>query len=139
MELLAANAFLKSIQSALTENDDQSDLAIFGLSVLAFLVVVALVGRYLNPENRRRGNTRVDYLTAAVDMLGLTEQDRRDLLRIARVVELETPATMLLTPANFAAAVHHPETGGRDAELLSRMHDLCRRLFDAPLPDVAAG
>ena len=130
----AQNPFLRSIQDALTEQTNESELGAFALGVIAFLVLVILAGRYLNPENRRRQNGPVDYLTVAVDMLGLTEQDRRDLLRIARIGKLETPAAMLLSPANFAAALNRPGVCDRDPDLQRRMGDLCKRLFDARLP-----
>lgn len=71
--------------------------------VLAFLMLVwiAVVAARRKPKRVKR----IDLLTVAVDVLGLSESDRRTLLRIADRARLSEPASMLLSPANLAHAV----------------------------------
>ncbi len=131
--LLAANPFLESVQRSLNEDVDNTELAVFGISILCFLLVLLVAARFFNQDRSAGREPEVDYLTVLVDLLGLSEEDRRDLCRVATAAGLAQPAAILLTPANFAHAIRHPGLGRPDPALLRRMDDLSRRLFGTTL------
>jgi hypothetical protein len=131
--LLAANPFLESVHRSLNEDVDSTELAVFGISILCFLLVLLVAARLFNQEKTAGREPEVDYLTVLVDLLGLSEEDRRDLRRVAAGAGLAQPAAILLTPANFAHAIGHPGLGRPDPAFVRRMDDLSRRLFGTPL------
>ncbi len=125
--LLAQLPFLTSARKALSSGPSGGEVFAFVVSVLGFILVVALAVWWTRRRNRPR---RIDFLTAAVDVAGLTEQDRRDLRFVAQHAELRYPTSMLLTPANFARAVERAvEASAQPEPLRTRMTDLGRRLF----------
>lgn len=135
--LLANSPLLDSIRHSLTAGPDKTELTILAVSVAVFLIVLVVVARYFNADKPKPPRPKVDYLTLLVDLLGLTEEDRHDLQRMARVIGMEQPAAMLLAPGNLAHAVRHPRLGPPEREFIKRMNDLSQRLFDQPLPPPA--
>lgn len=123
------NPFLDSVRRSLNSGVDNTELAVFALSVLCFLLVLMVAARIFNQEKPVTREPEVDYLTVLVDLLGLSEEDRRDLRRMSVVTGLAQPAAILLTPANFAHAVRHPRLGRSDPAFLRRMDDLSQRLY----------
>lgn len=133
---LATNPLLDSIRDALSSGPQNTETVAFVVGVVAFLLLVMLAARFFGRERGVAAEPQVDYLTLAVDVLGLSESDRRDLQRIARQAGLQQPAAMLLSPANLAhAAASAPEIDS-DPELRERLDQLCLRLFETPLPDL---
>lgn len=145
MNLLAANILnagplanqplLDSIRKTLTTQPDAGETLQLLTGMVAFLLLILLAARWFGHERRPTGESQVDYLTLAVDVLGLTERDRRELQKIARQAKLEQPAAMLLSPANLAHAAASVLKTDNHGEFRRRIEDLCTRLFDAPLPD----
>lgn len=109
--------------------------------VLGFLGCVGaavLIARLMNRKKTTvRRIKRVDYLTVAVDVLGISETDRRTLIRIASRAGLEQPASMLLSPMNLARAVALATKSAKVPHAEETAQRLCKRLFGASLP--AAG
>jgi hypothetical protein len=100
--------------------------------------LVLLLARSSGQTQGTQVEVRTDYLTLAVDLLELSEGDRRDLQRITRAAELKQPAAVLLSPMNLARAAAAAMNEEPDQELRGRLEQLCRRLFDEPLPDPGA-
>lgn len=134
---LASDALLESIRGALRSGPRSTEVLALLAGLLAFILLLLIVWRVFNRE-RPAAEPRVDYLTLAVDLLGLSESDRRDLQRIARRAGLDSPAAMLLSPENLTRAVQLALPAENDPALHERLDDLCRRLFDVPLPQVPA-
>jgi hypothetical protein len=132
----AYNTLLDSIRGALTRGPQTSETIVFLVGLVAFVLLIILAARFYGKEGRAGDHPRVDYLTLAVDLLGLSESDRRDLKRIARLSGMDQPAAILLSPANFALAAAPALRVGTDRELRQRLEGLCVRLFDAPLPEI---
>ncbi len=125
--LLAQLPFLHSTREALTSGPSRGEVVAFILSVLGFVALIALAIWWTRRRHRRR---RIDYLTAAVDVAGLSEQDRRDLRFVAQHAVVRYPASMLLTPANFDRAIQPAlEAAPQPDALKARLHDLRTRLF----------
>lgn len=134
--LLAQLPFLSSARKALSSGPSRGEVAAFVLSILAFALVIGLAIWWTRRRNRPG---RIDYLTAAVDVAGLSEQDRRDLRFVAQHALLRYPASMLLTPANFSRASERAvEASAHPAALRARLADLGRRLFGDGSPPGAS-
>jgi len=131
---LASNTLLESVGRALSAGPESTETLLFfcgaGVVVLLILLLACLFGREPGAEVEPRTN----YLMLAVDLLGLSESDRRDLKRIAKSAGLKQPAAMLLSPMNLARAAAATLATENDEELRGRVERLCVRLFDAPLP-----
>jgi hypothetical protein len=111
--------------------------------VVVALVVAVFIGVLLVIARRSRDGGRVekpptDYLTQAVDLLGMSERARRDLRTVAQRAALREPLAMLLSPENMRRAVEAAQLGPRDAELARRLEALADELFgDLPAGDGA--
>ncbi len=135
--LIAQLPFIDSAREALSSGPSRAEVFAFVLSVAALL---ALLGLAIWWTRRRQRRPRIDYLTAAVDVAGLSEQDRRDLRFVAHHAELRYPASMLLTPANFSRACRQAlDKTAQPAELRSRLDGLAGRLFGDDQPPDAPG
>jgi hypothetical protein len=132
---VAGQPLLDSIRKALTAGPQTDETVAFLVGVAALVLLVVVSARCFGRPRSTGGKSRVDYLTPAVDVLGLSESDRRDLQRIARRAGLEQPVAMLLSPANLARAAAPTLAAENDDELRRRIEHLCVRLFDTPLPD----
>ena len=127
------NQFFDSISQALTNAPKGHETLIFLAGVLALVLLLAIAARAYGRKDTPGAGT--DYLTIAVDLLGLNEHDRRDLKKIAKQARLKEPVAMLLSPMNLARAAGSVSELERDAEFRRRVEQLCLRLFEAPLPD----
>lgn len=129
---------LEKLRAGFLARPSGSEQLYFWGWVLAFVAFVALAVVIARLANRRKvAMTRVkkvDYLTAAVDVLGISETDRRTLLRVAARAHLEQPASMLLSPMNMARALALAGKSGRVPNAEDTFKRLCQRLFGAPLP-----
>jgi hypothetical protein len=132
---LGGHPRLEAIRDALNTGPDRSEIVLLVVGLVAFLLLIVLAPRLFGRARRPAAAQRIDYLTPAVDLLGLSESDRRDLQRIARRAGLTHPAAMLLSPANLAQAAAPLLADDTDGELRRRIEQLCLRLFDAPLPE----
>ena len=131
---LGGHPLLKSIRDTLTAGPQRAETVGFLIGLAASLLLIIVLAHFFGRERRATAVPRVDYLTLAVDLLGLSESDRRDLRRIARQAGLEQPAAMLLSPANLAHAATPLLRAANDGKLRRRIEQLSARLFDAPLP-----
>ena len=118
----------------LTRGPQTTETVVFVVGLVAFVLLIILAARFRGREGNRAPARQVDYLTLAVDVLGLSESDRRDLQRIAQRAGLEQPVSILLSPANLAHAAAPTLTVDNDSGLRERVEHLCLKLFDTPLP-----
>lgn len=132
---LASSPLLESIRDALSTGPERTETVAFLVGLVAVVLLIILAARFFGRDGHRRPEPQVDYLTLAVDLLGLSESDRRDLHRIAQRAALEQPAAMLLSPTNLARAAAATLSVENDRELRARLDHICQRLFDAPLPE----
>lgn len=133
--LLASNALLESVSKALRTGPQATETLLFVSGAAALMLLILLLARFFSHEPSQETERRVDYLTLAVDLLGLSESDRRDLQRIASRARLKEPAATLLSPANLAHAAAAALATDKDRTLRWRAEQLCVRLFEAPLPE----
>lgn len=126
----------RRLSQGFKEAPTSSDPWTFLLIVAGFLVALGLLARFVGRKQRNKPPPKVDYLAKAVDLLGLSELERADLRHVARYDQIDPPATMLLSPANLAWAVHHALRRGETLERRKRLEQLSLKLFGAPLPEV---
>jgi hypothetical protein len=97
----------------------------------------ALVALVIGQRRRPKPVPRRDYLAEAVKVLGLTREERSDLLELAGRAHLSQPAAMLLSPANLAFALNRAPMDGPAGPLRNRLDALSRKLFGEGLPGEA--
>lgn len=115
-----------------TSYDPQSAMYFWGAAALIVILLV-IIARYFTRRENRVAEPRVDHLVLAVDLLGLSEDDRRDLQGLAREAKVREPAALLLSPQALAHAVASaPPNPART----HRLAELSRRMFGEPLPNV---
>jgi len=131
---LAVHPLLDSIRDTLTSGPKNAESVAFIVGVVAFVLLVVVAARVFGRERGAAAQHQVDYLTIAVDVLGLSESERRDLQKIARRAGLQQPVAMLLSPANLAQAAAAAEIE-HDPHFRPWLDELCQRLFETPLPD----
>src|SRR5262245_12431536 len=102
--LLAGNPFFEALHNAVNTGPSRNDVIWFWLGAALLALLIGLGVRYATRRDGPRPRPRRDYLTLAVDLLGLSEEHRRDLLRIAAAARREQPASMLLSPMCLARA-----------------------------------
>ncbi len=125
-------SLLDSFREAFARGPAGNQLVLIIGGVLALIAFVWLWVRFLDREARARRTP--DYLTRAIDLLGFSEEDRRDLRTLARLARLPHPAAMLLSPENLAMAVRRGSGAQADPRLEARLRALSVRLFGEPLP-----
>lgn len=98
------------------------------LLAAVLLIGIAIVGgaRFLTRRSTHRAQ-EIDYLTATIDLLGLSEQDRRDLLTAAKRCDCRHPISLLLSPSNYARAL---DAAVGDEALRARLEAIGNALFD---------
>ena len=101
------------------------------IGVIALLLVVLQV---LTRSHEPRQPQRQTHLKRAVRAVGLRRAERRLVRRLAEQGELAEPVAMLLAPGCLADALRRATVGAPDADLEAATGDLCRHLFDVPLP-----
>ncbi|MCA9242636.1 MAG: hypothetical protein KDA32_01680 [Phycisphaerales bacterium] len=128
-------ALLNSIQDSLSTGPSSNQILWFIIAIGGMTLVLLIAARFVN---RDRSEKRVDYLVMAIDLLGLSEDDRRDLQAVARHAKLSEPAAMLLSPNNLAHAVGLAKQSLQDKTIEKRISDIALRIFEEPLPYVAS-
>lgn len=121
-------AFFRGLRDAVSNTYDPKQAAIFWGCVLVFFVAIAAVARQATRRETAVVAPKRDYLTFSVDLLGLSETERRCLLQINQSAQLPEPAAMLLTPCNFALAVQTLDSHQKKS-LESTINGLSIRLF----------
>ncbi len=133
--LIAGSALLESLSRARNAGPDTREALLLLCVAGVFGLLVFLLARLSGQPRGAAVEVRTDHLTQAVDLLELSEGDRRDLQRITKAAELKQPAAVLLSPMNLARAAAAAMNDEPDQELRGRLEQLCLRLFDEPLPD----
>jgi hypothetical protein len=126
-------AFFEGLRNAVTNTYDPTDAALFWGAAVGLLIVIIIVARACTRREMKAVEPRKDYLPVFVDLLGLTEEDRRMLVRIAGAAQLAEPAAMLLSPQNFARAAAALDVGARETHA-EAIASISQRLFGAALP-----
>lgn len=134
--LLANNAFFEALQNAVTQGPSRDEVIGFWAGAAGLAIMIGLGIRYATRRDSAPERPRRDYLTLAVDLLALTEEDRRELLRIAATTRMPEPASMLLSPVNLARAAHAATQKDGMVDRQPRVESLCQRLFGVPCPKV---
>ncbi len=98
--------------------------------------LLAMLVQMLQRDRRGGTGARGTYLRQAISVLALSRSEADDLHLIASRSKLPHPVTMLLTPANMAAALDAAMHVRHDAALRKRMERLGEKLFGVKLPDV---
>lgn len=135
--LLANNPFFESLSKAVTDSPSGDEVVYFWSGVGIFVLVVVLIARSVYRRETPAPKPKVDYLTVASDLLGLSEAERRELQKIAKRAKLDEPASMLLSPQNLARAAGGALTGSAAIEARARVEGLAQRLFSEALPEAA--
>lgn len=113
-------------------NEPEFWMLVGGLFAISLaIVIVARLARRHPPEPP----AREVYLKQAIDVLGLSEAERRTLLDVAERAQLDEPAAMLLTPANLEYALRRALQARPDGTLRQRVEGICKRIHEALLPE----
>jgi hypothetical protein len=132
--LLGQNPFFQSLQDAVSVGPSSDEVFWFWCAAAVLAVLVGIGIRYATRRDAPRALQKTDYLTLFVDVLGLSEEDRRALARIAVAAKLEEPGVMLLSPRNLACAVAAATFDDPTHALRDQIDQLCTRMFGTPLP-----
>jgi hypothetical protein len=135
---LALTDPLQSIRNALNAGPRTDEILMVLVSAVLLIGVIAVCARYSNPQNRSKVQRRVDIFRQAVELLGLNDQERADVSAVAKHTTLSSPASLLLSPANLAAAAERALRRMPDPELRRRLDRLSLKLFGLALPDTRA-
>lgn len=121
-------AFFEGLRNAVTNTYDPTDAALFWGAAFLLVIIIVIVARACTRREMKAVEPRKDYLPVFVDLLGLTEDDRRLLVRIAAAAKLAEPAAMLLSPQNFERALAALDAATRDCHA-DAIDSLANRLF----------
>lgn len=124
---------VRAIRDELNSPNELRETLYLLVIVVIFIALMRLLWRFMTRKERAL-EKKTDYLTIAVDLLGLSEQDRRDLRHVALESGLEHPLSMLLSPLNLARATRAALAKHPDPRLETAMQRLSQTLFDATLP-----
>lgn len=137
-EGLSSNEELvRAIRDELNSPNELRETLYLLAAVAVFAAIMRALWRFMTRRERAQ-QTKRDYLTIAVDLLGLNERTRRDLQRVASESGLQHPLVMLLSPLNLARATRAATQRRPDAQLEASMQRLSLALFDTPLPPAGA-
>jgi hypothetical protein len=126
-------AFFRGLRDAVSNTYDPTDAALFWGAAVGLLIVIIIVARICTRRETKAVAPRKDYLPVFVDLLGLTEDDRRLLVRIAQAAKLSEPAAMLLSPQNFARAAAALDDGTRET-MSAAIDSINQKLFGVEVP-----
>lgn len=129
---------LQSIRNALNAGPRTDEILMVLAGAVVLIGVIAVCARYSNPQNRSKVQRRVDIFRQAVELLGLNDQERADVSAVAKHTVLSSPASLLLSPANLAAAAERALRRMPDPELRRRLDRLSLKLFGLALPETRA-
>lgn len=126
-------AFFRSLRNAVTNTYDPTQALLFWSCVVLVMVIIGVIARHCTRKETQIDTPKTDYLSLAVDFLGLTEDDRRDVARLATAAGVDEPLAILLSPQSLAKAVDSVEPQER-AAIRKRVDLLLQKLFDQRLP-----
>lgn len=136
IDLPLANVLFDSIRSRLNSTPSTSHIVLFAAGVLALVVIILIAARHMD---RKTTPPRPDLLKIAIDVLRLSESERRDVLALSTRGALAEPAAALLSPRNLATAMQASDLDPHaDHALILRLERLSERLFGEPLPEITA-
>ena len=125
---------LKAIRDRFNTGPHSMTVLLVMASLFAVAVIFLMVSRFLQRDSKSTSKTDPDRFSEIFSLLHLEIEDRRLLRRIADQSDLVEPASMLLSPMNFAHAAAPLLKADRRGELRKRLDQLCRILFETPLP-----
>jgi hypothetical protein len=125
---------LQSIRDALNAGPRTDEILMVLAGTVLLIAVIAICARYTDPQNRPKAQRRVDIFKQAVALLGLNDRERADVRAVAKHTALSSPASVLLSPTNLAAAAERALRRTPNPELRRRLDRLSLRLFGVPLP-----
>lgn len=130
----STNSLFQALQDAVSTGPSSESVLWFWVGAAGVAVAIGVCIGYATRRDAPRTRPQHDYLTLAVDVLGLSEEDRRELLRVARAARLEHPASMLLAPTNLAHALAAARLADDSGARAQRFDRLCQTLFGEPCP-----
>ncbi|MFQ6047970.1 MAG: hypothetical protein ACE5K7_01230 [Phycisphaerae bacterium] len=105
-------------------------------AAVGLILSLLLISRLLQ-YRRKATNSPQRLFRQAMAALDLPTEQRQLLRRTARKAGLSQPAVMLLSPRLLALAMARSlEGGSAGPELQQRFDQICRHLFDRPLPEL---
>jgi len=134
---LADIDLLHSIRDGMNTGPQGAHIAVFVVGALILCGLLILFYRYWSPETRSATRPGADYLKIACELLELSDQEQRDVRRIARLAGLSQPVALLLSPTNLAWATDRALARTSEPDLRRRMDRLSRKLFESRLPALA--
>ena len=130
---------LEAIGRAFRNGPSGQSLVVFALGTAAVITLITFIMRLSSHHSKPAIEKEIDVLAALLDLLGLDSTEREDLqFVIAHRGDGCDPASLLLSPGNFAVGVNRACTNAEDESRRSRLDKLCAKLFDEPAPDCAA-
>ncbi len=137
--VLAEGDTFEALGRGLRDGPSGRSLLMFGLAASALIAVFIVIIRISSRKPRPAVDDEVDIRAKLLDRLKLAPAERKDLDFVtARLGDAFAPAALLLSPRNFALGVQQASPGVSDDARRSRLDELCRKLFDEPMPDCAA-
>ncbi len=127
---------IDAIRNAFTAGPNRTDTTVLLLVVGGLIVATTVAFALSRRRERSVAPDTPDYLTTVVDLLNLSEQERRDLRAVVQGAAPSSPPSILLSPQNLASAIARCESPGLAGETIVRLNALCQRLFEQPLPQV---
>ena len=130
---------LEAISRAFRDGPSSQSLLVFVLGAAAVITLITFIMRLSSNRSKPTIVKEIDVLSALLDLLDLDSTEREDLqFVVAHRGDGCDPASMLLSPGNFAVGVNRACTNAEDESRRSRLDKLCAKLFDEPPPDCAA-
>jgi hypothetical protein len=130
---------LEALGRAFREGPTGRSLEWFALGAVLVIATIAVIFRVAARKPRNSAETETDVFAALLDLLDLAAAERADLqFMAAHRLDGCAPSAALLTPRNFAIAAEKACIDDRDDVRLSRLAELCLKIFDERMPTGAA-
>lgn len=137
--VLAEDDIFEALGRGLRDGPSGRSLLMFVLFAAALIAVFIVIIRYSSRKPHAATEHEVDIHGKLLDLLDLEPIERKDLDFVAaHLGDGCAPAALLLSPRNFALGVQQASPDAPDDARRSRLDQLCKKLFDEPMPDCAA-
>lgn len=126
--------FSRAVREAFGFEAQEGNIPYILIVVLGIVLAAFALGWLVSRRSHRAPVLTVNYFEEALRVLGCSMSERKDLRRIAAASRMTPAASLLLSPANLAAALEAAnQNEGLDKELAARVNEFARRVFGAPL------